>query len=190
MNVDSYSAHFDKFCDRTKKDKAKILELACGPGNVTRYLKSKLPTSEIIAIDLAPRMVEIAQKTVSNVDFRVMDVKAIKSLNSQFDSIMCSFCLPFLSKNDTYKLISDCSESLVNDGILYVSTMEGDELKAGFETTSFSGGSKVFFNYHLQQDLEKALTENGFTIEYNIRQDYHDPDGSVLIDLIVIARKN
>lgn len=150
----------------------------------------RFPDSEIVAIDLAPRMIDIARHDVKGVDFRVTDVRNIKSLVLKFDSIMCSFCLPFLSKSDTDKLILDCSEKLTKNGILYLSTMERDESKAGYESTSFSGDSKVYFNYHMQQDLEKSLVNNGFSIEYNIRKDYYESEGSITIDLIMTAKKN
>jgi len=190
MNIDSYRKHFNIFCDLTENRQPKILELACGPGNVTRFLKQRFQDSEITAIDLAPRMIDTAKRMVSGVDFKVMDVRDIKTLDSQYDSIMCSFCLPFLSKSDTNKLISDCSEKLKKNGILYISTMEGDESKAGFESTSFSGDSKVYFNYHKRQDLERYLVDNGFLIKYNVCQDYYESDGSIIIDLIVISMKN
>lgn len=189
MNIDSYISHFNKFSDLINIKNPTILELACGPANVTRYLKQRFPNSKITAIDLAPRMIDIARQLVKDVDFIVMDVRDIKSLNLQFDSIMCSFCLPFLSKSDTEKLIYDCSKKLNKNGLLYISTMEGDETKAGFEKTSFSGDSEIFFNYHKQQDLENTLLNNGFKIEYNIKQDYIEPDGTSLIDLIMIAKK-
>ena len=189
MNIDSYRIHFDKFCDLSENKQPKILELACGPGNVTKYIKQRFQNSEIIAIDLAPRMIDIAKKTVSGVDFRVMDVREINTLNIQFDSIMCSFCLPFLSKEDTSQLIFNCSNRLKQKGLLYISTMEGDESKAGFESTSFSGNSELYFNYHKQEDLEKNLVDNGFRIRYNIRQNYIDSDGNITIDLILIASK-
>jgi len=172
MNIDPYRKHFDIFCDLIENSQPKILELGCGPGNVTRFLKQKFQDSEIIAIDLAPRMIDIAKQMVSGVDFKVMDVRDIMTLNSQYDSIMYSFCLPFLSKSDTHKLISDCSAKLKKNGILYISTMEGDESKAGFESTSFTGDLKVYFNYHKRQDLEKYLVDNGFSIEYTVCQDY------------------
>jgi len=79
---------------------------------------------------------------------------------------------------------------LIKNGILYISTMEGDESKAGYESTSFSGDSKVYFNYHKHQDLEKYLADNGFSIDYNVHQDYYESDGNITIDLIMIARKN
>lgn len=68
--------------------------------------------------------------------------------------------------------------------------MEGNESKSGFESTSFSGDSKVYFNYHMQQDLMDSLVKNGFSINYNIRQDYYESNGNVTIDLIMIAKKN
>ena len=117
MNIDSYRKHFDKFFDFIDTKNPNILELACGPANVTKYIKQRFPDSKIIAIDLAPRMIDIARQMVSGVDFRVMDVRDIKLLDSKFDSIMCSFCLPFLSKLDTDKLISDCSNKLIKNGL-------------------------------------------------------------------------
>lgn len=189
MNINAYREHLDKFSDLIENKEISMLELACGPGNVTKYLKQQFSDSKIIAIDLASNMIEIARQTVDEVDFRVMDVRDVKSLNVKFDSIMCSFGLPFLSKADADTLISDCFEILNNGGIFYMSTMEGDESKAGFETTSFSGDAKVYFNYHNHQYLIDSLVQTGFSIEYNIRQDYHESDGSITIDLIIIAKK-
>jgi 2-polyprenyl-3-methyl-5-hydroxy-6-metoxy-1,4-benzoquinol methylase len=134
-------------------------------------------------------MIEIAKQEVKEVDFKVMDARNILSFNTKFEAIMCSFCLPFLSVIDSQKLIADCSKKLLNNGVIYLSTMEGDESKVGFVTTSFSGDSKVYFNYHRQQDIEAALLSNGFIIKQINRQKYYELDGSVTIDLIFIAIK-
>jgi 2-polyprenyl-3-methyl-5-hydroxy-6-metoxy-1,4-benzoquinol methylase len=189
MIIDSYKSLIDCFCGLIKTDKPKVLELGCGPGNITRYLIDKFPGCDCIGIDLAPNMIKIAKEQVRGVDFRIMDVRDISTLDSKFDLIMCSFCLPFISKLDTDKLITDCSARLNPNGVIYISTMEGDESKAGFETTSFSGDSKIYFNYHKQKDLENAMTNNGFAIEKIERQEYHETNGSITIDLIIIGIK-
>jgi len=189
MDLNAYSDSIERFCDWIGNDKPKILELGCGPGNVTRLLKLRFPESQITAVDLAPQMIEIAQKQLPDVDFVVMDVRDISIIPVRFDAIMCSFCLPFLSKSDAAKLITDCSVHLVSGGVLYISTMEGNEQRAGFETTSFSGESEIYFNYHQQQVLENAFAKSGFEIKQAKLQDYIEPDGSATTDMIFIAVK-
>ena len=189
MDLNSYSDSIDRFCDWIGNDHPRIFELGCGPGNVTRLLKLRFPESQITAIDLAPQMIEIAREHLPDVDFMVMDVRDISNIPVKFDAIMCSFCLPFLSKEDSVKLISDCAERLVSGGVLYVSTMEGNEGRAGFETTSFSGNSEIYFNYHQQTDLEQAFMQGGFEIRQVKLQDYYEPDGSVTTDMVFISVK-
>ena len=189
MDISSYKSSIDKFCDIIKNNQPYILELACGPGNVTRYIKDRFVNSNYIAIDLAPNMIDIAKKRTKGVEFRIMDVRDISTINTEFDAIMCSFCLPFLSKSDTNKLIADCANKLKQNGAIYISTMEGDESMAGFESTGFSGDNKVYFNYHKQIDLENALENNGFSIIQMKRQDYIESDGSITIDMILIGQK-
>lgn len=190
MNVESYSDSIDRFCNHIRNEQPQILELGCGPGNITRLLKLRFRESIITAIDLAPKMIGIARKQLPDVDFRVMDVREVSTLQEKFDAVMCSFCLPFLSKDDAAKLIADCSEKLNSGGVLYISTMEGDENKAGFESTSFSGAAEVYFNYHRQSDLEAAFLKSGFEIAQMKSQDYLESDGSMTTDLIYIGIKN
>lgn len=188
-NVSGYIEQLIFFTDQIKAEKPAILELACGPGNVTKFLKNRFPESRILGVDLAPKMIELARKALPEVDFRVMDVRDILSIPDKFDAVMCSFCLPFLSKDDAAKLITDCSSLLNPGGVIYLSTMEGDETRAGFETTSFSGDSEIYFNYHIQSDLQEAFEKSGFSVLKLDRQDYQEPDGSVTVDLIFIAEK-
>lgn len=189
MDLNVYSDSIERFCDWIGNDKPKILELGCGPGNVTRLLKHRFPNGQITAVDLAPQMIEIARKQLPDVDFVVMDVRDISIIPVRFDAIMCSFCLPFLSNSDAAKLIADCSVHLLSGGVLYVSTMEGNEQRAGFETTSFSGDSEIYFNYHQQQVLENVFAKSGFEIKQAKLQDYIEPDGSATTDMIFIAVK-
>lgn len=188
-DVSGYADSIGYFCGLISTESPRILELGCGPGNVTRLLKLRFPECRITAIDLAPQMIEIARKQLPEVDFRVMDVRDISSVPEKFDAVMCSFCLPFLSKADAAKLIADCADRLVSGGVLYVSTMEGNEERAGFETTNFSGDAEIYFNYYRQRDLEEAFAQSGFEIRRIKLQDYIEPDSSVTTDMIFISEK-
>ncbi|MCK6692047.1 MAG: class I SAM-dependent methyltransferase, partial [Thermoanaerobaculia bacterium] len=41
MDTSMYHDTFDAFCDNITRQNAEILELACGPGNITAYLLKK-----------------------------------------------------------------------------------------------------------------------------------------------------
>ena len=73
MDVGLYQDTFDLFCTSIAQEKAYILELGCGPGNITRYLLKQRPGFKILGIDLAPNMIELAQMNNPNAAFRLMD---------------------------------------------------------------------------------------------------------------------
>jgi len=51
-----------------------ILELGCGSGNSTAFLRNKYPESPLVAVDVSPRMIELAKAKVSNAEFHVGDM--------------------------------------------------------------------------------------------------------------------
>ena len=190
MKMDLYNNTYDAFCDLISDKNAEVLELAVGPGNVTKYLLNKRPDFNILGIDLAPNMVALAKKNNPTAHFEIMDCREISTIKKQFNVIMCGFCMPYLSKEECSQIITDTSNLLTTSGVLYISTMEGDYEKSGYETTSFSGENKVFIYYHQEDFLKDCLIKNGFEIVSLERKDYPEPDGTFLTDMIFIARKN
>lgn len=182
MNVDLYADSLDLFCKRIPKQHAEILELACGPGNITKYLLTKRPDFKILGTDLAPNMIELAKKNNPQADFQLLDCREIISLNKKFDAIMCGFALPYLSKEDAVKLIGDAAQVLNPGGVIYISTMEDDYSKSGLKKGST--GDEIFMHYHEAEYLTKALEENGFRIIelQRLKQDE-------VVDLVIIAAK-
>lgn len=189
MEMDLYNDTYDSFCALIEKENAKVFEIACGPGNVTRYLLSKRPDFKIFGIDLAPNMVELAKISNPNADFQEMDCRDIDKLENKFDAIMCAFCMPYLSKEECAKLIADATQLLNPNGLLYFSTMEDGYGKSGFETTSFSGQDKVFIYYHQADYLMDCLIRNGLQIVDLQRKICPEPDGVFFKDMIFMARK-
>jgi 2-polyprenyl-3-methyl-5-hydroxy-6-metoxy-1,4-benzoquinol methylase len=186
MDVGLYHDSFDLFCQLLRPDAA-VLELACGPGNITSYLLDKRPDLKIFGIDLAENMIDLAKVNNPNAAFDVMDCRRISEIGKKYDAVMCGFCLPYLSKEETVKLIKDALGLLLPNGILYISTMEDDYSKSGFKKGST--GDEIYMHYHEADYLVAALQENGFKIIDLTRQDYPEKDGSKTIDLIIIAQK-
>ncbi|AUC24099.1 SAM-dependent methyltransferase [Polaribacter sejongensis] len=189
MKMDLYNDTFDTFCELIEDENSKILEIASGPGNVTKYLLRKKPGLKILGIDLAPNMIEFAKENNPKAEFKVFDCREISKIELQFDGIMCGFCMPYLSKEECEKLIYDAAKLLNSSGLLYISTMEDDYEKSGYELTSFSGENRVYIYYHQAEFLSECLKKYGYEIIDLQRKKYPEPDGTFLTDMIFIARK-
>jgi 2-polyprenyl-3-methyl-5-hydroxy-6-metoxy-1,4-benzoquinol methylase len=187
MDVSLYGSTFDLFCENIIKQNADVLELACGPGNITKYLLNKRPDLKILGTDLAPNMIELAKINNPTAHFEIMDCRAIHTLNKKYDAIMCGFCLPYLSKEEAIQLIMDASKVLSPSGVIYISTMEDDYSKSGYKKGS--SGDEIFMHYHEAEYLSKALEDNDFKIIDLQRIVYPASDGTNITDLVIIAMK-
>ena len=187
MDVSLYHDSFDAFCNLVKKENANILELACGPGNITQYLLKNRPDFNILGTDLAPNMIELAKINNPQANFQLLDSRNMSGLNKTYDAIMCGFCLPYLSKEEAIQLIADVSKVLTSDGVIYISTMEDDYSKSEFKKGS--SGDEIFMHFHEGDYLTEALKTNGFKHIDIKRQNYPTTDDSKVIDLIIIAQK-
>jgi cyclopropane fatty-acyl-phospholipid synthase-like methyltransferase len=190
MVMDLYNDSYDLFCEKVKVENPKVLEIGCGPGNITRYLLKKRPDFKLLGIDLAEKMIDLAKANIPNAEFQVMDCRNISTINEKFDAIIAGFCMPFLSNDECFALICDMATLLNPGGAIYFSTMEGDDSRSGFETTSFSEQELIYFHYHQRDFLKKQLEMSGFQNIQLITQDYPEPDGTFTTDLIFLAEKS
>ncbi|WP_313807333.1 class I SAM-dependent methyltransferase [Flavobacterium sp.] len=187
MDFDLYNDTFDFFCNSIETENAEILELACGPGNITKYLLKKRPDFKILGTDLAPKMLELALKNNPTAKFDLLDCRDFLKLNQKFDGIMCGFGLPYLSKEEAIQLIKDASEVLNPKGVLYLSTMEDDYTKSGLKKGST--GDEIYMYYHESDYLTEAITKYGFQLVTLRRKDFPEQNGTTTTDLILIAQK-
>jgi len=187
MDVSLYADTFNLFCNSITTQDTTILELACGPGNVTKYLLSKRPDLKLIGTDLAPNMLELAKINNPTAEFQLMDARNLSTLNKKFDALMMGFCLPYLTKEEAIKIIGDSHKILNPNGVLYISTMEDDYEKSGLKTGS--KGDTMFIHYHEAEYLLNSIKDSGYTIIDIQRKKYPEQDGNITTDLIIIAKK-
>ncbi len=111
-----YNSIYYLFCDLLKKKNPKVLEVGCGPGNTTNALLKIRPDFEVLGIDLSPNMIELAKKNNPKADFQLLDAREIGALNKKFDAVVCSFCLPYLNKEDALSFIENVSKLIQRVG--------------------------------------------------------------------------
>lgn len=183
MKMDLYDVTYDYFSTIISDENASVLDIGCGPGNITKYLLSKNPNYKITGIDYAPNMIELAKKNNPKANFRVLDTRNISCLNDKFDGIICGFCIPYLTISETQNLISDSYNLLNENGILYISFVEGNPKDSEFKTGS--NGNRVYFNYYDLEDLKSDFSRNKFKILKIFKVDYTESD----VHTIVIVQK-
>jgi ubiquinone/menaquinone biosynthesis C-methylase UbiE len=188
MDLDLYNNSYNLICKSISTKNAKILEIGCGPGNISKYLLSKRPDFKILGIDFAPNMIALAEKNNPTATFKVLDCRQISTLNTLYDGIVCGFCLPFLSPADCVQLIADFHRLLSNNGLLYLSFVEGDPNKSDFKAGS--NGNRVYFHYHKLDTLKTLLTLNSFEQPEVYHIDYQNTESQIEKHTLIISRKN
>lgn len=186
MKMDLYNDTYDYICNSIDKRKAKLLDIGCGPGNITKYLLSKRPDFDIFGIDIAPNMIELAKMNNPTANFAVMDSRRITRLDTKYDGVIGGFCLPYLSKTESEELISNSYNLLNGNGLLYLSFVEGDPAKSDFKVGS---GGRVYFNYHNLNDLKAQLIRLKFEEVETFKVKYQTSETEFDIHTILTAKK-
>jgi ubiquinone/menaquinone biosynthesis C-methylase UbiE len=187
MELELYNDTYKSFCDLLLRPNASVLEIGCGPGNITRHIMDFNPDLRVLATDISNNMIDLAKSNNPKVDFQILDCRKINTINLRFDGIICGFTIPYLSHLDCSKLISDCSNLLPEGGALYLSFVSGDYNKSGF--IDGGSGGRVYFYYHEHERINKDLKLNQMTIVDSFQKEYKKSDTISEIHTIILAKK-
>lgn len=185
MFLDIYNETYSHFCHLVKNRGNNILEIGCGPGNITSHLVAFDSKFSITAIDAAPEMIRLAEKNNPSVQHAVMDCRDLSSINEIFDGIIVGFCIPYLSKEDCILFFDNCTNLLQPQGILYVSSIKGDYSNSGFETAST--GDKSFVHYYNEAFFDAIFLKNNLSILHKFEINY--PAKINQVHLVYIVQK-
>jgi trans-aconitate methyltransferase len=186
MHLEIYNHTYDLFLNKLQSG-ASVLEIGCGPGNITQYLLSNRPDLRIKGIDTSPEMIGLARINNPGAEFSVMDCRELDRTKTLCNGIICGFCLPYLANKDVEKLVTDASHLLLPGGVLYLSMIEDDYSKSGLETSA--AGHVMHVYYHKESDLLESLRENGFRVAHTLRIDYPRNGATPQVHLVMIAIK-
>lgn len=190
INFDLYNDTYNVFLSLITKSFARILELGCGPGNVTSYLLNKRPDLQYSAFDLSPEMIQLAKQNVPTARFYVHDIRHLSSIFHVYDGIIAAFSVPYLSYDETTQLIYEIHRLSRRGTLIYLSCMEDDPKKSGLETTSFSDEKPVYIYYYTEKFIKQVLEKYNIKITHTFKKKYPQTDGTFLTDLIFIAQQN
>jgi SAM-dependent methyltransferase len=154
---------------------ARVLELACGSGIVTRRLRAALARKvKITATDLSEGMVAFAKARMPgapNMEFRTADASALPFPDASFDAVVCQFGIMFVpDKSAAYR---EARRVLAPGGRLIFSTWDGFALnpvsRIAHDTvlSLFPDDPPTFlsipFGYHDAEGIRRDVRDAGFT---------------------------
>lgn len=187
MELDIYNESYDFFCQYLENPTAKILELGCGPGNISKYLLSQQPTYQIFGIDMAPNMIDLAKQQNPTATYEMLDCRDIHRIKQKFNGVIGGFCLPYLSPKDCYKLFADVYILLEDQGIAYFSLVEGSYDLSGYK---IGNGGRVFFYYHSLEGFIAVLKKLNFELLQVLKIRYTSTRNESEIHTIFLVKKN
>jgi ubiquinone/menaquinone biosynthesis C-methylase UbiE len=117
-----------------------VLEVGCGTGEFAERIRRELDT-ELIAVDLSPRMVELA--AARGVDARVADVQALPFEDESFDCVVAGWLLYHVPELE--RAILECRRVLRPGGTLVAGTLGMDNYLEVWELLGDTARDKLSF---------------------------------------------
>ena len=185
--LDMYDAYLSRFADRIEVHGARVLDVACGPGNVSAYLGKLRPDLDLVGIDLAEGMISQARLRVPSAKFCVKDCRHIGGLGQLFDASAFSFGLSYLTDDDAKQFFTSLNASLTDSAVLYLSTITSDSGWSGFETSS--SGDRVYVEYRSVRDVVFMVEQAGYEVEFSELIESPSNAPKTTQDLILVAKR-
>jgi len=99
-------------------DPVDVVDLGCGPGNLTRLLAAAWPTARVRGVDNSPAMVQASRRDVPGVEFELADLRDWVTRGEQVDVLVSNATLQWLP--DHLELLPDLAGRLRPGGWLAV----------------------------------------------------------------------
>lgn len=167
-------------------DGASVLDIACGPATISQQLLKRLPNLRLHGIDLAPTMIALAQEAIPQGVFELRDSRNIATITKKFDVVIAGFCVPYLNKTETEKLVQNARSLLSAGKIFYLSTMANDYADSAYQRSESE--DQIYTYYYQEQFLIDLLTKHDFELLVLERKIFPQTGKADSTDLFLYAK--
>lgn len=175
--------YIDKFINKISQG-AKILDIGCGPGTFTKYLREK--GFDVQGIDLSEEMIKIARRKIPDVDFKLMDMRKLEFEENSFDALLAAYSLIHIPSEEIPHTLKGFFKILKPGGSIMIIAQGGEADRIVDEP--LMKGERVFINFFTKERLANFLKDVGFNVYYQEEMPMQDPDS--LSDKVIYTIAN
>lgn len=146
---------------------AEILDVGCGGGYKTEYMKEK--GFNVEGIDFSEGMIEDAKQKFPDVNFEVFDVYDFDKYPKKFDGIFSQAVLLHIPKERIIEVLEKMKSRLNENGLLYIavkSTKDNGIEEEVKKENDYGYEYERFFSYFSQEELKNYFNKIGLEIIY------------------------
>lgn len=182
-----YDAYYEQIAVDLRHGPARFLDLACGPGNVSAYVRARCPQAEILCVDKSTTMLGQVMQRVANVEVLAADCRDLSAINGGFDAAAFFFGLSYFDDIDAPRVLAQLQRVLLPGAPLLLATVAGDPSLSGFQVNAEGDG--VFSFYREQPHVQDLIREAGFALVLSARIPSPANASFQSSDLVLIGRR-
>ena len=161
-----------------------MLDIGCGPGNYTLYMKKR--GFDVTGIDISEGMLSLARKKHKGPRYIMMDYEKLKFKKNSFDATTAFFSI-IHSKKSKLPLILRKIRAIIEDkGYFFVSTAKGRSEKMRIEP--LHRNLQYFTSRYSKKELFGHLKSAGFKPIWSKIKRYVDKENYDENQIFIIAR--
>ena len=153
---------------------ARVLDAGCGSGQKARFFQDR--GAHVLGIDFSEKLLEIARQTSTASDFRLLDLRDIRTLSEEFDGVFAQASLLHIPKMETFSVIEGMVSRLVPQGLLYIAVKAqrpGHPEEEMVTENDYGYDYERFFSYYTLDQMRGHVDRLGLSlIDGEVSQDW------------------
>lgn len=144
---------------------ARVLDAGCGSGQKAKFFQDR--GARVLGIDFSEKLLEIARQTATASDFRLLDLRDIRTLSEEFEGVFAQASLLHIPKTETFSVIEGMVSRLVPRGLLYIAVKvqrRGDPEEEIVTENDYGYDYERYFSYYTMDEMRAHVDRLGLSI--------------------------